>query len=247
MDQGQQMTRPPRLVTVEGRYAGPPQMGHGGYVAGIFTGRWPGAVEVTLRRPTPVDTPLRLDEQEPDRSTLWHGDDLVADAVPADLRLDVPPPPSREEAAGAEAASPARQGLGVHPTCFGCGLSRADDDGLRVAAGPVPGSEGDQVAAVWRPDAVHAKPDGSVDEQIVVAALDCPGAFAFIAAGEPAGLLGRITVQRYAPVPADEDLIVTGWRIGNDGRKLHAGTALFSPTGDLLAAAKEVWFTFPSG
>ncbi|QYG94923.1 hypothetical protein HC251_22480 [Iamia sp. SCSIO 61187] len=247
MDEGQQMTGRARLVTVESRYAGPPQMGHGGYVAGLLTGRWPGAVEVTLRRATPLDTPLRLDEQDPSRSSLWHGDDLVAEAVPTDLVLDVPRPPTRDEAAAAEAGSPARQGPGVHPTCFGCGLARTDGHGLRIAAGPVPGSDGDQVAAVWRPDPGAAGPDGWVDGRIVVAALDCPGAFAFIAAGEPAGLLGRITVRRDAPVPADQDLIVTGWRIGSDGRKLLAGTALFSTSGELLAAAKAVWFPFPSG
>lgn len=234
----------PTEVTIEHRFAGPPGMGHGGHVAGLVGRRWPGGAQVTLRRPTPLGTALVLDETDPGRSTLAHGDDLVADAVPADLALEVPPPPSRDEAAAAEARSPSRyEGRGVHPTCFGCGLVRPDGDGLRIAAGPV--ADDGQVAAVWTPGADAAGPDGATDPQLVVAALDCPGAFAFIAAGERAGLLGRITFRLDTPVPIDEEHVVTGWRIGVDGKKLLAGTALFSPAGDVLAAARAVWFPFP--
>jgi hypothetical protein len=233
------------LITIAARHAGPPGMGHGGYVAGVVGRRWPTGVEVTLRRPVPIETPLRLDETEVDRSTLWHGEELIAEAVPAELDLAVPPAPSRAEAAAAELGSPSHhEGRGVHPTCFGCGLARPDGDGLRIAAGPVPGDDA-LVAAVWTPGPEVAGPDGATDPTIVVAALDCPGAFAFLAAGEPAGLLGRITVRLDAPVPAAEEHIVTGWRVGVDGKKLLAGTALLSAEGELLAAARAVWFPWP--
>ncbi len=242
------MTPADRLVVVERRHAGPPGMGHGGYVAGLLAERWPTGCEVTLRRPIPLDTSLRIDEAA-DRSTLSHDDVLLAEAVPAALDLDVPPPPHPDAARAAEARSPSRFGdAGVHPTCFGCGLARPDGDGLRIAAGPVAGdgAEDGQVAAVWRPAATGATEDGWADPRAVVAALDCPGAFAFIAAGERAGLLGRITVRLDAPVPADQEHVVTGWRIGTDGKKLLAGTALHALDGTLLAAARAVWFPFPS-
>lgn len=231
------------LVTIAARHAGPPGMGHGGYVAGIVGRRWPEGVEVTLRRPVPIETPLRRDETAADRTTLWHGADLIAEAVPAVLDLAVPPAPSRDAAAAAEPGSPSHhEGRGVHPTCFGCGLARPDGDGLRIAAGPVAGADDGLVAAVWTPGPDAAGPDGATDPALVVAALDCPGAFAFLAGGEPAGLLGRITVRLDAPVPIDEELVVTGWRIGVDGRKMLAGTALHTTSGDLLAAARAVWF-----
>jgi hypothetical protein len=78
-----------------------------------------------------------------------------------------------------------------------------------------------------------------------VAALDCPGAFAFISDGRPAGLLGRIVFAQHHPVDAAATHVVTGWQIGIDGRKHLAGTALFAPDGTLLAAARATWFPFP--
>lgn len=231
-------------VTIDARYAGPPSMGHGGYMAGLFADRWPGAFRVTLRRPTPLDVPLQLDQSEPDRSTLTQGENLIAEAEPTTLDIDVPDPVSVDAARAAEAASPSRfnGGRGVHPTCFGCGLARAEGDGLRIAVGPVAGT--DQLAAVWHPGEGFADDDGLVSAQMVTAALDCPGAFAFITNELPAGLLGRITVERFGPVAADAEHVLSAWRIGTDGKKLLAGTALHSAGGDLLAAATAVWFPF---
>ena len=42
------------------------------------------------------------------------------------------------------------------------------------------------------------------------------------------------------PEPGDE-LVVAGWPLGVDGRKLYAGTALFTPDGELLALARQTW------
>lgn len=233
-------------LVVAPRFAGPPAMGHGGYVAGLFAPGVGDAVQVTLRRPTPLDTPLVLERDDDGRGRLCHGGDLIAEAEPAALAIEVPRPPSAAEAAASEEASPShRNGHGVHPTCFGCGLLRDTDDGLRIAAGPIDVDGIEQVAAAWHPGPAFAGDDGVVTPQLVVAALDCPGAFAFIVDNQPAGLLGRIVFQQHAPVPADATHVVTGWRIGVEGRKFLAGTALFDPDGTLLAAARATWFSFP--
>jgi len=232
-------------IEVAGGFAGPPTMGHGGYVAGLFATRTKGAVQVTLRRPTPLDTPLELEtlDEEEQRFALKHGDDVIAESEPSTLDIDVPAPPSLDAARAAEPGSPSRyDGRGVHPTCFGCGLRRPDGDGLRIAVGPVDVRDVRQVAAVWTPDRAYAGPDRVVDPQWVLAALDCPGAFAFIVNGTRAGLLGRIVFEHYADVHAGDEHIVTGWEIGQDGRKLLAGTALFTAAGELVAAAKATWF-----
>lgn len=231
-------------VEVAARYAGPPGMGHGGYVAGLFATGGPEPVQVTLRRPTPLDHTLQLVTTDTGRA-LRDGDAVIAESTVATLDLDVPPPPERSLLADAEASSPSHYGShGVHPTCFGCGLHREGDDGLRIAAGPVPG--GDQVAARWTPHVSHrdAQDPALVDPAFVVAALDCAGAFAFICTEQSAGLLGRITFAQYRPVPADADLVVTGWQIGTDGRKMLAGTAVFGEGDELLAAAQATWFPF---
>ena len=37
------------------------------------------------------------------------------------------------------------------------------------------------------------------------------------------------------------------WPLGEDGRKLYAGTALFSADGELLALARQTWIRAESG
>lgn len=234
-------------IEISSRFAGPPAMGHGGYVAGLLATRTPGAVQVTLRRPTPLDLPVELTDDGEGRWTLREGDgnsdEVIAQSEPSVLEIDVPPPPSVEQARAAEAGSPSfYDGRGVHPTCFGCGNLRDDGDGMRIFVGPTTVDGHNQVAAVWNPGDAFASPDGTVDAQWVLAALDCPGAFAFIATDTRAGLLGRIVFEQYQPVQAHTDHIVTGWQIGIDGRKLFAGTALFDADGTVLAAAKATWF-----
>jgi hypothetical protein len=238
----------PVPLEVASRFAGPPGMGHGGYVAGLLARHLGGTVQVTLRRPTPLDQPLALVRPAERRLELRDGDEVVAEAEPGTLDLEVPPPPSLAQAAAAEADSPARSGdRGVHPTCFGCGAHRPEGDGLRIFAGPLVVGGRPQVAGRWRPGPGMAGPGGAVDPQWVLAALDCPGAFAFLVGDRRAGLLGRIVFQQLGDVRADVDHVVTGWQVGEEGRKLFAGTAVFGPDSTLLAAARATWFEMPGG
>lgn len=237
-------------IEVPSRFAGPPAMGHGGYVAGLLAGNATGAVQVTLRRPIPLDVALDLVDVGPGRLELRHGDELLAESEPSSLSIDVPPPPSLDAARAAEPASPSHaEPNGVHPTCFGCGRARAPGDALRIFAGPLDVEGRRQVAGVWRPGDAYSETDGSVDRRWVLAALDYPGAFAFIVDDVRAGLLGRIEFEQHHDVRSDADHVVTGWRIGEEGRKLFAGTALFDDAGVLLAAARATWFqtTPPQG
>lgn len=234
-------------VVVPPHAAGPPAMGHGGYVAGLLAPRIAGAAQVTLRRPTPIGVPLSLVEDGTGRWELRDGDELIAEAEPAHLDLDVPPVPSVAAARAAESGSPSRwNGHGVHPICFGCGLAREDDLGLGLGVGPVDVDGTRQVAAVWRPPARLADADGIVDPHIVLAALDCPGAMAWIAEGTAAGLLGRIVAEQTGPVHAGVDHVVTAWRIDHDGRKLFSGTALATSDGEVLARTRQTWFERPA-
>lgn len=230
-------------VVVPAHFVGPPGMGHGGYVAGILARHVDGPVQVTLRRATPVGVDLTVDVVDGGRVVLRHDDELIAEAEAATLDLDVPPVPDLDEARVAEKGSPSHwPELGVHPICLGCGLARDDDDGLEIAVGPLEVDGHEQVAAVWRPTEAMAGPDGAVDPQWVLAALDCPGAMAFIARGTFAGLLGRIVFEQLAPVQVGVDHVVTGWQIDRDGRKLFAGTALATGDGTVLARARATWF-----
>jgi hypothetical protein len=230
-------------VVVPQHCVGPPGMGHGGYVAGLLARHVEGAVQVTLRRATPVGAELAVEVIDDGRVALCHDGELIAEAEPATLDLDVPPAPGIDAARAAEAGSPSHWNeIGVHPICLGCGLSRDDEEGLEIAVGPLEVEGHEQVAAVWRPTEAMAGPDGGVDPLWILAALDCPGAMAFIARGTFAGLLGRIVFEQTGRAEPGADHVVTGWQIERDGRKLFAGTALSTAEGTVLARARATWF-----
>lgn len=233
-----------RRVVVPANHVGPPTMGHGGYVGGFLAREIDGPSQVTLRKPTPVDTELDIVASD-GRWELRHGDELLVEAEASVLELDVPPLPDLDAARAAEADSPSRwEGHGVHPTCLGCGLARGDDEGLEIAVGPLEVAGRQLVAATWTPADRLAGDDGVVDAQWVLAALDCPGAMAFIARGQRAGLLGRIVFEQFAPVRAGVEHVVSGWQIAADGRKMFAGTSVSTGEGEVLAAARATWFGF---
>ena len=77
--------------------------------------------------------------------------------------------------------------------------------------------------------------------EVVWASIDCTGAYAVGESGRGEPVLGRMTA-RVARLPDEgEQCIVVGWPLGQDGRKLHAGTALYGRDGGVLALARQVW------
>jgi hypothetical protein len=215
-------------LTIEARFNGPDGSANGGYTCGRIAEHLAGGAEVTLRMPPPLERPLDV-ERDDDRLLVWDGESLVAEAIPATLELDVPVSPSWE---AAEAASARYPGLVEHafPRCFVCGPAREPGDGLRVFAGPL----GDgRFAATWTPS--------EVAPELVWAALDCPGAIAvgFPERGET--LLGRFVVAIEGLPARGERCVVVAWPLGEEGRKLYAGTALYGEDGRPLARARATW------
>ncbi len=238
-------------IVIPERFRGPPNSGNGGYTAGAFAAplHTTEPVEVTLRSPVPLDRPLQVRHDDP--LTVHDGDTLVAESRSVALDLVVPAPPAWKDVEDAAPTSyslqeihPAGQpdhltirGTGFHPICFCCGADH--DDGLRVFAAPV--NNGEQVAAIWQTQTAWAGNDGLVPAEYIWAALDCPGQFAFMADGIRTGMLGRITAQLHAPVAAGRDYLVTAWRVGVEGKKHFAGSALIDRDGTVLARALATW------
>ena len=215
-------------ITIDGRFNGPEGSGNGGYTCGLIAGMFGSAVEVTLRRPPPLDRPLDV-EREGERLLVRDGDALVAEAAPARVDVDVPESPSYEEA---ERAAERYPGFEEHafPTCFVCGPEREPGDGLRIFAGPL----GDgRVASPWTPT--------EVSPELVWAALDCPGAIAVGYPDRGETLLGRFAVEIDELPRVGERCVVVGWPLGEEGRKLYAGTALFDEDRRQLASARATW------
>lgn len=216
-------------MSIDRRYRGPLDSANGGYAAGLLGSRIGGAAEVTLRSPPPLERPLTV-RRDGGRLLLQDGELLVAEAAPAELELVAPAPPTAEQAAAAEEGVGA-WGPAEFAECFVCGV-RADGSGLGIHAGPVPGRDG-LVAATW-----VAR---DVTPEVVWASIDCPGAYA---AGDPSRgevVLGRMTARIDRLPDEGEPCVVIGWPLGEDGRKLFAGTALYGTDGELLALARQVW------
>jgi hypothetical protein len=224
-------------VVIPARFNGPPGSGNGGYSCGAIADAIDVPVEVTLRRPPPLDTELLI---RPIASgwTVTHDDLVVADAA---LTESPPPPPPRPPHHD-EAAAAMEQYLGHRhhdfPNCFTCGPAR--DDGLRIFSGPV--GRDDLVAAVWVPHHSLPSGDGAVAVPIVWAALDCPGAWtAMRSRTDSPVVLGRMAAEIVRRPRVGEPLVSYAWRTGGEGRKAYAGTALADAAGTPIAWARQTW------
>ena len=218
----------PMEITLPHRFRGPLASANGGYACGRLAAFVDAAdVEVTLRLPPPLDRPLAV-ERDGVGVRLLDGDAVVAEARPARLEVDAPAPVSVEDAQAARE----RHVRGWSPEfseCYVCGVR---EDGLEIRVGPVPGRE-----------PVHAAPIALPEDrpEIVWAVIDCPGAYAVGAEGRGDIVLGRMTARVNRMPAVDEQCVVVSWPLGEDGRKLFAGTALFSEDGELVALARQVW------
>lgn len=212
------------------RFRGPLTSANGGYTCGVLAGHVDGPhVEVTLRRPPPLDTPLTVETAQ-GFAILRHGAEVVAEAHDVHLHLDLPAPVSWAEAVEATSRH-TRLGGPQFAECFVCG-ERPDGDCLSIHPGPVGGRE-PLLAAPW--EVAEASPE------IVWAAIDCPGAYAVGGLGRGEVVLGRMTGSVFRVPGSGERCVVVSWPLGDDGRKLHAGTALFDEGGALLALARQTW------
>jgi hypothetical protein len=209
-------------------FRGPLTSANGGYACGRLAAFVDAnEVEVTLRMPPPLDRPLAV-ERDGDGARLVDDDAVVAEARPAPLEVDVPAPVS-VEVAEASRERHARDWSPEFSECYVCGVR---EDGLEVHVGPVAGREPLHASPIALPEA---------RSEIVWAAIDCPGAYAVGAEGRGDIVLGRMTARVNRVPSVDEQCVVTAWPLGEDGRKLFAGTALFAEDGELLALARQVW------
>jgi hypothetical protein len=219
-------------LVIEHHFRGPTESANGGYTCGILASLLHGPAEVSLRLPPPLERPLEVDWlDDRQRIDLRDGDALVAEATVAEVEVDAPAPIPFDEAAAAELPEGDKES--AFPECFVCGWAR--EDGLGIYAGPVAGRE--LVAATWRPRAEHVAPE------FVWAALDCPGAYAVQGGERGMPVLGRLAARvEHLPHPG-ERCVVLAWPLGEEGRKLYAGTALYGHEGRLLGAARATWIT----
>jgi hypothetical protein len=218
-------------MIISSRFNGPPGTGNGGYSAGccatsLRAGN--GAIEVTLRRPPPLDEELTPYEEDGVLRVYTNSGDLIAEARESTVD-EVVAPVSWADAVEVSKDYP---GFRSHPfpTCFVCGTERAVGDGLRLFPGRLPDR---------RTATPFVIPD-DIAPEMVWAALDCPGGWSVPLEGRPY-VLGRIAARVDALPTPGQRCVVMGTMTGEDGRKAFTVSSLYGPDGDLLATARGTW------
>jgi hypothetical protein len=227
-------------IIISQRFRGPPDTANGGYACGVLAKRMQGDARVRLQSPPPLETRLNV-RGDAGGLRMLDGELVIAEAVTVDLvRTDLPEPVSYDVA---QAAATRFRWYTGHPfaTCFVCGPERHAHDGLCIFTGRVEGR--DVVAAPWTPDQSVCDESGSVNAEVVWAALDCPSWFGILEfqAGVRWALLGQLSAHVARRPLAGEKCVVTGWSRGREGRKLFGGAGLFTGAGELLGYSDAIW------
>lgn len=240
-------------LVIPARYCGPTSSGNGGYTAGLLAERFANhpspapdcpVVEVTLRKPPPLETDLRVEHLlDAPVTRLLDGETLVAEARCTDEELQ----PVDEVPVGvATEAMHAYAGLRSHPfpRCFACGPAREEGDGLRIFPGPV----GDgRVASTWVPHESLAEASDLLDPGVqrvglgtTWAALDCVGGWTTDLEGRPM-VLGQIAARVDALPVVGEPHVVVGAELRTEGRKTFTASTIYDSDGRIVARARHTW------
>jgi hypothetical protein len=250
-------SEPVTELIVPRRFCGPPDSGNGGWTAGALAAlddadaprdhcsSWP-AIEVSLRQPPPLDTPLEV-TVEAGVTTASYDGAPVATAHRSDRDLAEVDPVDPAAAAAATSSYPGHT-FHPFPTCFACGTAREEGDGLRIFPGAVgEGAAGHRIAAPWTPHpSLHEDWHAYVDEHprasvaATWAALDCIGGWAGDLT-ERLMVLGRMTARIDALPVVGEPHVVVGEGRGQDGRKTFTAATLYDADGRVVATAEHTW------
>jgi hypothetical protein len=229
------------------RFRGPPNSGNGGYVCGMLARHIPGAAEVALRAPPPLETELDVVEVEAGRWELRQGTATIAIGRSTTLDMNRLEKATYDEAVEAEKRTPVKPYQHLLPMCFVCGPDRAPGDGLRLFAGPLARQDAVVFAVPWIPGPSLAAADGLVAPEFVWSALDCPTGYVCQFDRETRGLtsvpilLGTLSACIEARPRPGERCVVTSWQTGSEGRRLIGEAALFGEEANLLAFGRAVW------
>jgi hypothetical protein len=227
-------------IVIDPRFRGPPHSGNGGYVAGLLAARLGGSGDASFRRPVPLGRELQADwDMAGGTATLHDPGELLVEVQRSAVAIEAPPSPSLAEATEASARYLGRRVRLPFAHCLGCGMERAEGDGLRIFAGPV--GRNALYAAPWTPHAAHADANGAVRPEFVWTALDCSGGFALM------GEVMRFLVTAWLAVRIDtlpkagETYVVAAWPIERGERKHKSGTAIYATDGQVLAVGGALW------
>jgi hypothetical protein len=192
-------------IVIGRQFRGPPNSGNGGYVCGVLARGLDGPVTAVLRAPPPLDVDLDLATRR--RAVLT-----------GEAAADRPGRPGRPGAAGAAAgaeparppARPARSSASAAECIRLLHLRRESAEATACACCRASRGAGGRVACTWTPHCAFADATGRRPE-VVWAALDCPGIFAWSREGRTAA--SGHHDRRGAARCGGEDYVVLAWPI----------------------------------
>ena len=229
-------------LTIPARFNGPPGSANGGYTCGRVA-ELVGAeeVEVSLRAPPPLDTPLEV-VRAGERVELRDGDTLVAEGGPTELLFDVPDPVDRDRVAAAEERGRERWAADhPFPTCVVCGPKREPGDGMRIFPADISG-QGMLFGACWTPREQDGDGNGSARPELVWAALDCPTSAPVANFGDgPPMVLASLAARLACPLHVGEPHTILSWALEVEGRKHRSAAALYDSEGILTCVSRALW------
>lgn len=240
-------------VEINEKYCGPPKSGNGGYVAGITANRIANkAVVIKIKAPAPLNEALYYssDSNKNGIKLLSKAANLLIAEAQEDsgFYMDVPELNFLSlEAIG----NPEREYLGFHehpfPTCFVCGPERSHEDGMRIFPAKIQDPFGftHLHGAFWNPWKDLAGTDGRIREEIVWAALDCPGGFAVSHVDTTLIVLAKLRGRLLESIFPDIPYAILSWEIGRNRRQRTAGTAIYRIEDRKCVAYSEALWMVP--
>lgn len=228
------------MVLIAKQFNGPPTSGNGGYVSGLISEQVsPDApARVRLKEPPPLGVALAWETSEDTTRLLTHGGAVVGEGSVGSFEHPVPAFADADEIVTGEQNYP---GFHTHPFdhCFTCGTAREPGDGLRIFTGS---TANQRVAGPWHAHPTFNEADGKIGRPVTWAALDCPGGWAADFTAQTM-LLGTMTAEVYIQPVGGQTYHAVGELVAHEGRKFFTNTALYTPDGDLVGRAEQVWIS----
>ena len=234
--------------TIPKQFCGPPSSSNGGYFCGVVASFFDYAVEVRLKSPPPLDTPMQIRRDE-SLSQVFADDTLVAQV----RRLEEPlePAPFLPVESAKLCSEIGLEGSLINhpfPTCFVCGPQRDDGEGMRIFTGP--GQDTKLYAARWHTHRAWSSNGVDIDPKYIWSALDCPSsgpAFATSVQAESdiAYVLGTLSLKVSEKPKVNENYSIVCATDEKHERLYRTRVSLYADDATLLATGAAVWIQVP--
>ncbi len=215
---------------------------HGGYLAGMISEDRPEVMQVTLRRPPPLNRPLFVEDGAGQASLVDRDGQTIMEAAPGDLTANLPSI-TAEEVNGEPNPRFERH---PYPHCFVCGTEHPNGFNLRFST---PDEHG-HTLATWIPSGRLIPEIETVPDRFVWAVIDCLSAWSFSDHWDDSdwwpAVTGQIAVEIRRPVLRDETHVLVAHPTGREGKRIYVEAAIHDAEGDLCARGESTWITVPA-